>query len=472
MADFPSQINLGPHSLLAEAELHPVAEAFLQAHLENPWLIACSGGADSVFLTLIMLAKFPQQAPFMHLVHVDHGLRGSESDADAAFTGSLAARLKLPFTLKKLKATREDEAHLRTLRYEACREAMDEIGSTILLLGHHRDDVLESQIIQLCRGGGPASLAAPRPVQAFSDGHARVRPLLNLDKADLLHYLKESGVPYREDSSNQSGDYKRNAVRHEIVHQLKNIFGEEVTHRAADARELQEEQETAWEVWLDSLDLDISDPAMLRGMPLRGYPMALWRRAFFRWWNRHRKESPPGGRSLRQMLNCWYRGVETGSFPVSTDLILKVNKHDLCLEKSISWHSWKFTPVRLAPGMECFWPDGARISAQIAGSSELSKFLNDRPPPVQEVMISVPPMPLWLRTWRRGDAYRPLNAPGTRKLQDMFVDSKISREQRERIPVFLSAAGEVIWVPGFPPAHGLRLTSGMKEALRLTYHTG
>ena len=199
------------------------------------FLAAVSGGADSTAM-LVALAELrrnyiPQEAGFiLHCVHVEHGIRpADESRGDARAVEALCEKLKVPFRLVTVPPGRIAafacnggpgiEGAARIFRRRAWNREARRIGADFILTAHTRDDLLETLLMRILRGSGPAGLAAmPR-----SRGRI-LRPLLDLTRQDVLSYLEERGIPYRTDSTNADIRFMRNRVRHKLVPLLDEFF--------------------------------------------------------------------------------------------------------------------------------------------------------------------------------------------------------------------------------------------------------
>ena len=177
-------------------------------------LIALSGGADSV--ALLHLLRSPELALDLQAAHVHHGVRGDEADGDAEFCAALCADLDVPFHLLKIDphqpAVLGREATWRRLRYRVLLDLACTTGCQAVATGHHRDDVAEGVLVQLLRGGGPRALAG-----IVEDTGTVIRPLLGWSGADLVAWLEEQGLTWREDSSNLDPKHLRNLVRHQLL---------------------------------------------------------------------------------------------------------------------------------------------------------------------------------------------------------------------------------------------------------------
>ena len=192
------------------------------------------------------LWHFLREAGFSGLivVHVDHGLRGGESEADAAFVRSEAERLGTPCEVLRVDAAalaREPgmslEAAARELRYRAFAGVARQRDCPRLFLAHHAGDQVETVLMRLFRGAGSRGLAgiaaeSKRLVDGFE--LTLIRPFLGITREDIGAYVRNRSIPYREDSSNGSGFALRNRIRHRLLPEIEAVFGRDA--RAAILR--------------------------------------------------------------------------------------------------------------------------------------------------------------------------------------------------------------------------------------------
>jgi len=208
-------------------------ESRLYAALGKPqalYLAAVSGGADSSAM-LAGLAALRKEAGFvLHCAHVEHGIRpAEESRGDAQAVEALCGRLEVPcrvvsVTPGRIAAFASEsgsglEAAARVFRRKILLREAGRIGAAMILTGHTRGDLLETLLMRILRGSGPAGLA-PMPL---SRGRF-LRPLLDLTRQDVLEYLKEKDIPYRTDSTNSDMRFLRNRVRCKLIPLLDEFF--------------------------------------------------------------------------------------------------------------------------------------------------------------------------------------------------------------------------------------------------------
>jgi len=244
---FPRLYRTGTTVALTDA----VADAMgrlLPGWADAPGIVAVSGGADSVALLTALRNHRPIVA------HVNHLLRGDESDAEERFVRELAERFAVPCRVLRIDVAREAsdenlEAAARTVRYRWFAELAAELGAGWIATGHTADDQAETVLHRLIRGTGLQGLRGIAPIRR--DGPVPVvRPLLGATRAEVVEHLAELGQAYRTDSSNADPRFTRNRIRHELLPLLK-TFGTEVVRSlgrtAAQAEEFFEEQRIAGE---------------------------------------------------------------------------------------------------------------------------------------------------------------------------------------------------------------------------------
>lgn len=255
----------------------------------HPVLVAVSGGPDSVALAHLAAGVFQQAGRLSQIVvvHVNHGLRGAESDADAAFVGRMAAELGLAAVMECLQLPRKPgnpgrEDECRRARYQKLIEAARRVGARTVLTGHNRDDQAETVLFRIFRGTALRGLKGIPAVRRLVDGITLVRPLLDSSRAAILEYLSARQIPYRLDSSNGGLEPSRNWVRNQLIPQLQTRFDQQLAGRIVELGEIAGEQielldrlagelcsraETSsgnCEVCFDRARMSAADPVVLR----------------------------------------------------------------------------------------------------------------------------------------------------------------------------------------------------------------
>jgi tRNA(Ile)-lysidine synthase len=242
---------------------------------------AVSGGADSVALLLLLHAAntLPRESLGVGLsaVHIHHGLRGEEADADRAFVVDLCKRLEVPLHLREVSvpeyaaATGETiEEAARTLRYQIFHELLESGAADAILTAHTRDDQAETVLMKLLRGAWTEGLSGIHPVVTVAIPNSGrtgriLRPLLGLERRQIEDYLRSMGQEWRTDSSNADPAYTRNRIRHTVLPLLREE-NPSLDQTLANLAELAREEEARWQTELGRLLPQL----LLPGKPVRG----------------------------------------------------------------------------------------------------------------------------------------------------------------------------------------------------------
>ena len=433
---------------------------------------AVSGGGDSVAL-LHLLAELAGRSllTLAGVAHVNHRLRGPASDEDERFCRDLARRFGVPCLVES--AAVADVARSRRVSVERAghhvrhaffARAAAELGAGQVALGHTIDDQAETVLLRLIRGAGAAGLSGMRPRAGVL-----VRPLLEVGRVELRRYLADGGIPFREDASNADLRVPRNRVRHELLPQLRTY-----SPRIVEALARQADIARADEAWLSrraneaAAELVSQERGLveLDAAGLAALPPALARRvardALARVEPRRReigfdaiervRRTAAGGPARTDLPGC---RVERAAGRVR--LVPRHGRTGPAPRPGFAY--------RLAIPGEIAVPEaGVRVRAEVVDAAAGAVADGGG----RTALVALPAAPLVVRSWRFGDRYRPLGLGGrSRKLQDLFVDRKVPRDERTRIPLVFDADGRVVWVVGFGIGHDFRAGEGDESVLFL-----
>jgi tRNA(Ile)-lysidine synthase len=428
-------------------------------------VVAVSGGADSVAL-LDMLSLMRKLSLTLVVAHLNHGLRGKESDDDAAFVGELAGSYRLPFELQCVnvkEVSRQRKLSLeeagRIARYEWFDAVARSCASKSIALGHHADDQAETFLLRLFRGSGTTGLASMRLLS--SDRY--VRPLLQLTRAEILAYLERRGLSFRHDSSNDETLFLRNRIRHECLPYLR-TFNPAISERLNNSAEILAADEMVLEELINQrfprLSRSDSDGVVLDLKAVRaelpGVRFRLYRRALLVLRGDLASIATTHLKMIDQLAHS-SRTQGEQSLPGGLRVIRCYDMlHFLPAGMDPVSESWE---IRIEGPGRFALPDGGTISIRLTE------------PPVS--WGSVPsfrayfdpatvPFPWTLRTFQPGDRFHPFGMGGTRKVKDFFIDRKIPLLLRRRLPLLFSGE-ELIWVCGLRVSESGRVQSGTQE---------
>ena len=449
-------------------------------------VVAVSGGPDSMALLNALLRLRERAGPGLNVAHLNHNFR-KEAQEDAKFTAAAACKLGLPATLEKADPVAYQrkmgissfEEAAREVRYIFLAKVARELGATAIALGHTADDLAETVLMHILRGSGVHGLRGMERVsewrsRAGGDEAVLFRPMLGVTKRETEAYCHKLGIAFREDPGNRLLRFTRNRIRHHLLPTLGeyNPRIRQALIRLAQSASLElgyleEEVTRLWPTiarWEDdSVSLDTSQLALLHPFMQR---MVL-RRAYRelagdtrRLGDAHLRAMadfigfPPGKtlglpRGLR--LHSGYGRLTLGRnwasecpFPPLT------GQHPLQFpeveeDKSTRIPGWQVSIHRLSSPTDLpSDPFAACFDREALGGS------------------------LLVRTWQPGDRFQPLGMEGAKKLQDFFVDGKVLRTWRHRIPLLVSDWG-ILWVVGYRVAEWGRVRQDSREVCQIHF---
>jgi tRNA(Ile)-lysidine synthase len=437
-------------------------------------LAAVSGGPDSVAMVHLLLALQAEgELSVSAIAHFNHRLRGADSDADEQFTRDLAGGLGLAFErgsedvrARAAEARRSVEVAGREARYRFLAEARRRTGADRTAVAHTRDDQAETVLLKLFRGAGLAGLGGIYPRRG-----AVIRPLLEIGRAELRAYLAAHRIASREDLSNLDLANPRNRVRHELIPYLARHFSGDVVGVLARQADLSRDLAA----WIDAVATETSaalvishngtsltlDAAKLaaaeRGLGLAVARDLLRRVAptrFIGFDHAARLLELAGARGTGRIDLPGQRAELTGG-----RLTLRARKGRGPADKPAA----NSLPVLLSiPGEAVVDRLGIAIAGRLAPG-----------PPTGLAHDSVAldadtlTLPLGIRTRRPGDIMRPLGLGGRKKLQDLLVDRKVPRSDRDRVPLVVDARDRIVWVAGIAASEDFRITDRTRAVIIL-----
>jgi tRNA(Ile)-lysidine synthetase-like protein len=299
-------------------------------------LVACSGGADSVFALLLLSTYQKEMNLELIVAHFNHEWRGIDSAEDARYVEDLAMELGLPYYgasagPHQLKKT---ETNAREARIKFLRKVAKDVEARVIAFGHQMDDILETQIQRLGRGSNIEGLIAPKPVHLFENYPTHIRPILNYKAEAIKDILKEHEVAWREDSSNNDESILRNKLRKSIIPELSEWMQRDVSEGAWRSRKLLEEDANYLdELAKERLPACYELEAKLDRLLLRSENQSLTRRAFFHWLHRMNPSFVASTTFQEQLLSAIYGDRFREKFSLGSEFIV-MNKRQIWIEKS------------------------------------------------------------------------------------------------------------------------------------------
>lgn len=419
-------------------------------------IAAVSGGADSVGLLHVLHELAPRLGVTLAgVAHLNHKQRGKASDDDEVFVADLAARLGLVFFREEAGVFHGNlEQAMRTARRDFFARLIREGAADRVAVAHTRDDQAETVLFRVMRGSGLSGLAGIHPVT--DDGI--VRPLLDVTRAEIVDYLLEHGIQWREDASNRDPRFARNRIRGTLLPQLAAEWNPQIVTALAQLADLAWEEERWWGGELDRTVSTELDVRAVRSLP-RAVARRLVRRAIV--------ATKGDG-----------RGIDFEHVEQILELIAKERGAGrLCfpgveIQRSFDWV--RFAKPAAAPAGavrveipgSCPSPDGTTQIHFELGRFELGKGIT-APCDTLKVELSWRkiPEPVEVRGWQAGDHYRPLGEERDLKLKELFQRSRVPSWSRRGWPI-VASGGKILWARGFGAAEGYA-ARGPERVLRI-----
>ena len=453
-------------------------------------IVAVSGGPDSVSLLHALLRLRERARVTLHVAHLNHNFRGEEAEEDARFVAGLAASLGLPSTVDRADPVAyQREAGLssfeeaaREVRYSFLSRVARETGAAAIALGHTSDDLAETVLMHIIRGSGLHGLRGMEPLSTWRDrrgGREAIlfRPFLEVTKAETAAYCEARGLAFRIDSGNLSPRFTRNRVRDHLLPALREYnprIAEALQRlgRAAslDVSYVDEEVDRVWDsVARRGRDHVVLDERRLAGLHPLVRRMVL-RRAYesVAGHTRRLRESHvaamdalvasepgktvqlPAGLSLARGYGTLHLGAESPEAPCPFPPM--EGEHQLPPPPPSGEATVELPVWRVVYGMQ---PRGAAPQRGPFNASLDAGTLGGD---------------LRIRSRRPGDRFQPLGMKRDKKLQDFFVDQKVPREWRDRVPLLVSGE-RIAWVVGYRVAEWAKTTPDSEGVLRVEFFT-
>jgi tRNA(Ile)-lysidine synthase len=402
--------------------------------------VAVSGGADSVFL-LHALAELGRAAC---VLHVNHKLRGAESDADEAFVRALAARLNLPIAVAEIPvAAGNVEQEARRARYDFFTQQIAAGFCDAVATGHTLDDQAETIFSRFLRGAGTAGLSGIRP----TNRNGVIRPMLHLRRAEIRASLTERGTEWRNDSSNLDTSFERNRIRLELMPQLGPALPEILASTAEWARG----EEDYWTAEIARLAPPLlqqnGEVILIHMKALLAHPVAVQRRLL-----RRAIEILRGG-----LRSIDFRHIEAiRALTHSLEGSGRLQLPDLDIFRSFDW--LRFAPLGFDSRLERDFEVELTIPGKVT-IPERNLFMELELTTGADVYNKQENVLDWwrcagsltLRNWRPGDSLRLSGKSGAEKIKSLFQEYRIPLWERRSWPV-IAEGSSIVWTRQFGPA--------------------
>lgn len=408
-------------------------------------LVALSGGADSVAL-LLLLRDLGYR---LEAVHCNFQLRGDEADRDEDFCRSLCDELALPLHRAHFDTRAYAQLHgisiemaARQLRYAYFRQLREAIGAEAICVAHHRDDSVETILLNLIRGTGIHGLTGMKPRQGDV-----VRPLLCVSRADLVSYLYGLGRSYVTDSSNLVADVKRNKVRLQILPMIEAInpsFRDTVLTMAAELEGIEQVVDTQLAHYAEATELSIE--------AIQQEPSAEQVLYYFL---QPRHFNPSQIRQIADRL-----AASSGSRWLSPT-------HELLSDRGrLAIHPLETDaprPMRIPETGRYSYAN--EVTIRLLRAERDDRFVLPTSPETVALDADKVRFPLIIRRTQPGDRFVPLGMKGGKLVSDFLTDQKKSVWEKRHQVVVCDAEDQILWIVGNRIDHRVRITDSTRRIL-------
>ncbi len=443
-------------------------------------LIAVSGGPDSMAL-LHVLIELSQVLSFdLTIAHLDHGLRGSDSEKDAKFVKKRALSLNIPFYIEKKDVKSYKKKHRLSLEEAARRvryDFLDDISAKTrcskIALGHNADDNAELVLMNMLRGSGPLGLSGIPPVR----DKKYIRPLIEITRSEITEFLTNKNIKYVIDKSNKDIKFTRNRIRHNLIPLLKADYNPEIIRALNRFSSVLREDEK----WMKSLIEAMYGDLVIKKEP--GHILIDIKKIL-----RHEKSA------IQRIIRKGIKDVKGNLKGITYDHIIKIadfikipNKRGyLHLPDRIQIKIWdgilsiskktnslretgkdheilKYKYIIDSPRAIIISEIGRVLKLSLLTKKSASDFYHCGQDIAFFDMDKIS-FPIVIRNFRSGDRFRPLGMKGTKKLKKFFADKKVPKKERRLCPILL-CEDKIIWIGGHQIADTVKVTESTEKIL-------
>ena len=433
-------------------------------------LVAVSGGPDSVVLLHGLFTLRDDLGVELHVAHMNHSIRGEESDKDAEYVRELSAKMGLGFTVEKADIPQirktlhlSEEEAARLVRYEFLERTAAVVGAKYIAVAHTADDQVETVLINLLRGSGLDGISGMPLVRGLI-----VRPLINVRRSEVERYVELHDLHPRTDLTNLQPKYTRNRVRLELLPLLRREYNSSVDTAILRLAELARDDVAYMDMAAES---SLADTIMerdetsisLNAVAFVQSPLALRRKMVRMLAGMVRGSiADIGFVHIEDLLRMLDMGKDF-RYDMPGGLYVERRNDALVFSMTrLSEHPLVYCKVLETPGTTSLPEISLVVESEIVTGPIEAK----RPRDSMDIVLDYSTVAgeVSVRNWQKGDRIRPLGLDGAKKVQDVFVDRKIPRVLRDRIPIIVDEE-KVLWVAGLAVSEQSKVTDETSDFL-------
>lgn len=437
-------------------------------------VVAVSGGPDSIALLHILNSLRDRYNLSLYGAHLNHMLRGGESDGDAAYVEDFCRKFEIPLTVRRVDIDRmskeegiSHEEAGRKARYSLFEDVAISYDASKIALAHNMNDQAETVLMRIMRGTGLEGLGGIKPVR----DNRFIRPLLFTTRSDIENYCKIHSLNPRTDSTNLKPIYSRNKIRLELIPYIRENYCPGIETALSSMAELLKDDNDYLEEHVSSIYKDSAVEkegfVLIDTKVINSLHVAVSRRLIRRG-ILHVKGNLTGIESKHiELIFLISRNGTTGAaVELPGSIKVKISYGYLNIINSKGETNDKFCYRLNIPGKTPVYETGGTVNAEIMDAGTGNLFIDNRF--IKYFDYDKIKGILSVKSREEGDYIIPIGMRGKKKIKELFIDSKIPREQRDRIPL-ISFDKEVLWAIGYKTNENYKVTKDTKKVLKLQY---
>lgn len=438
-------------------------------------VIGVSGGPDSMALLHVLLEIRDFIDFNIYIAHLNHGVRGIEARNDQLFVEKQAKKLNLPYYTRnvsmieygKEKGITAEEAG-RELRFGFFREIIKEQGGGKIAVAHNKNDQAETLLMRFMRGTGIDGL---KGMEFISQDI--IRPILSISRSEIEKYIEEKNIDTVLDKTNLQPIYTRNKVRLELIPYIEENFNPNIidtiwrTSRIStiDSEFLEEYTEKEYDKLLKKEEDNV---IILDGEKLTYLNRSIQQRVI-----RNGIQKINGSLQgiteiqILSVLNLLLMGKTGKRINLINNIIARLNYNELIIEKKEKIEDRDFLCELSYPGDVKLKELGYYFNMEIIEINEKTEF--EKSKYVKYFDLSKIKGKLFFRNRKQGDRFSPFGMSGSKKIKDYFIDEKISKDLRDKIPLLIDEKN-ILWVVGYRTSEDYKVTKDTERILKISYN--
>ncbi len=437
-------------------------------------IVGVSGGPDSICLLYVLFDLKDEYQLDLSVVHINHMLRGKDADEDETYVKELCSKEGIPFYSYKINvremgkrmSTGEEEAG-RKARYDAFLEILKKTNADKIAIAQNMNDQAETLLMRLVRGSGLDGLAG---IDYKRDGII-IRPLLDISREEIEQYCKDNNLKPRTDKTNLKAIYTRNKIRLELIPYLEDNFNSRIISNLwKTAKILKEDKDFIYsfvnEAYKKCCIQKIDKEVHIQKEKYEKLHPAVKKRVILKAIGDLGVHQDIGTIHLESVLHIIDENKTSAGLDLPYDIRVEVGYENIVITRNKAEKSFQGFCYKLEWGnniqikelsASLYWEIAANSGQEISKNDYIKFFDYDKFK-----------APLVVRTRKSGDRFSPLGMAGSKKLKDFYIDEKIPRKQREKIPL-VCCGSDVAWIIGYRVSDRFKIDDTTRRILILKY---